>query len=157
MSSIFEEDKKALPSTLNVLTILTFVGCGIGLIFSLASPKLLEFSKGMIEKAAQNTTDDLQLAKLEEARQTIDLTQQNMIPLIGLGIAGIIACFIGAMMMRKLKKDGYYIYVIGQIVPVVGSMVFLGSAYYSDWKNIVGLIIPIVFIFLYTLQKKHLI
>ncbi len=157
MSSIFETDKKELPSTLNVLTILTFVGCGLGLIFSLASPKLLEFSRSMIEKAAQNTTDDLQLAKLEEARQTMDLTQQNMIPLMGLGIAGIIACFIGALMMRKLKKDGYYIYVIGQIVPIVGTMVFLGSTYFSDWKNIIGLVIPVVFIVLYTLQKKHLV
>lgn len=157
MSSIFETDKKELPSTLNVLTILTFVGCGLGLIFSLASPKLLEFSRSMIEKAAQNTTDDLQLAKLEEARQTMDITQQNMIPLMGLGIAGIIACFIGAWMMRKLKKDGYYIYVIGQIVPIVGTMVFLGSTYFSDWKNIIGLVIPVVFIVLYTLQKKHLV
>jgi hypothetical protein len=157
MSSIFETDKKELPSTLNVLTILTFVGCGLGLIFSLASPKLLEFSRSMIEKAAQNTTDDLQLAKLEEARQTMDITQQNMIPLMGLGIAGIIACFIGALMMRKLKKDGYYIYVIGQIVPIVGTMVFLGSTYFSDWKNIIGLVIPVVFIVLYTLQKKHLV
>ena len=45
-------DKPTLNSGLNVLTILTFIGSGIAILFSFATPAILKFSKSFMEKAA---------------------------------------------------------------------------------------------------------
>jgi hypothetical protein len=147
-----------LPKTLNVLTILTFVGSALGFIFSLATPFLLKFSKSMMDKAESMNTDmpASQVAEMAKAREIIEVTQQNMIPLMVVGIVGIIACVIGAMWMRKLKKDGYFIYVAGEVLPILGGFIFMGKYQFADWKSYLGLIIPVVFIALYTMQRKHL-
>ena len=43
---------QTLPRGLNVLTILTFIGCAIGAIFTLATPWLMKFSINMMNKAS---------------------------------------------------------------------------------------------------------
>ncbi|MEI9957274.1 MAG: hypothetical protein WDM90_13455 [Ferruginibacter sp.] len=51
-----------------------------------------------------------------------------MIPLIAIGIAGVILSFVGALWMRKFKKDGYWMYVAGELAPVLGSFLVIGTA-----------------------------
>ena len=88
----------------------------------------------------------------------MELSQQNAIPLTIIGMAGIILCFVGALWMRKLKKDGYWMYVAGEIAPVLGSVFILGTAQYTGVSSILlGVGIPILFVVLYTLQRKHLV
>lgn len=154
-----EENNSKLPQGLNVLTILTFIGCGIGLIGAIATPFIMKFSKEMMDKAASMSSDmtDKQLADIARGKQMIELTQQNIVPLTIVGVLGVLACLLGALWMRKRKKDGYWLYVAGEILPLIGSLIFLGTAAYADWKSYFGLIIPVVFIILYTVQKKHLI
>ena len=154
-----EENNSKLPQGLNVLTILTFIGCGIGLIGAIATPFIMRFSKEMMDKAASMSSDmtDKQLADIARGKQMIELTQQNIVPLTIVGVLGVLACLLGALWMRKRKKDGYWLYVAGEILPLIGSLIFLGTAAYADWKSYFGLIIPVVFIILYTVQKKHLI
>lgn len=153
-----EENNSKLPQGLNILTILTFIGCGIGIIGTIATPFIIKFSKGMMDKAASMSSEltDKQLAEIERGRQMIELTQQNIVPLTIVGLLGVLACLLGALWMRKRKKDGYWLYVAGEILPLIGSLIFLGTAAYADWKSYFGLIIPVVFIVLYTVQKKHL-
>ena len=58
--------------------------------------------------------------------------------------------------MRKLKQSGYLIYIVGQIIPIAAGFA-LGTQNFSDWKQLIGLVLPIVFIVLYTTQRKHLV
>ena len=150
---------KPLPGALNVLTILTFIGSAIGLIFSLATPWLMKFSLDMMNKAAETRTDQTskQIADAEAARKVIELTQANMTPLLLIGAAGIVLCFIGAVMMRKLKKDGFWIYVSGQVLPIIGSLALLGMAQFTGAMSYIMFLIPIVFIILYAMQRKYLV
>lgn len=154
-----EENNSKLPQSLNVLTILTFIGCGIGALGAVATPFIMKFSKEMMDKASAMSTEmsDKQLAEIERGRHMIELTQQNIVPLTIIGVIGITACLIGALWMRKLKKDGYWLYVAGEVLPLVGNLIFLGTAAYADWKSYLGLIIPVVFIILYTMQRKYLV
>ncbi|MES2429482.1 MAG: hypothetical protein V4556_01020 [Bacteroidota bacterium] len=154
-----EENKPKIPQGLNVLTILTFIGCAFGLLVTIATPFIMKFSLGMMDKATSMNPDmgQKELTDMENAKKLMALTQQHMGPLIILGLLGIVACFIGALWMRKLKKDGFWVYVAGQIIPIAGSMIFLGTAQYQDWKSYFGLIIPLVFIVLYSMQRKHLV
>lgn len=157
----FSEDGKAkIPSGLNVLTILTFVGCGIGILFSLLTPVINKFFLGMMEKA-QTSGADLtakQLEDMEKGKAVIELTQANMVPLMAVGIIGIVLCLAGAIMMRKLKKDGYLLYVGGELMPVIGNFIILGTAQFTGVTSIImGVGLPLLFVVLYTLQRKHLV
>ncbi len=158
--TLFPDDHEVpkLTQTLNVLTILTFIGCAIGILFSAATPWLLDFSNRMIVKSMDSP--DLtpeKIAELRKAKESIELTQHNIVPLIAIGVAGIILCFIGALMMRKLKKDGYWLYVAGQLVPLIGGIVIMGTAQYSTPSSFFVPLVIIVFIVLYTLQRKYLV
>ena len=156
--TVNEFEKKPLPTTLNVLTILTFIGCAIGLIFSFASPWMLKFSLSMMEKASQGSAEltPKQVADMEVAKRSIELTQNNMVPLIIIGLIGIALCFVGALMMRKLKKDGFWLYLGGQLLPLIGSLILLGTAQFTGVMSYVMFAIPIVFIVLYYTQIKYL-
>lgn len=154
-----EDGKPKLPSGLNVLTILTFVGCGIFGLITLATPAINKFFLSLIDKAA-NSGQELtakQVAEMEKGRAAIELASQNLIPLMALGMVGIILCFIGALWMRKFKKDGYWIYVAGHITPLLGGLLVMGTAQYTGVSSILfGVGIPLIFIVLYTMQRKYL-
>ncbi len=156
----FTGDKKTLPQTLNVLTILTFIGCGLGYVFTLAMPGLMKFSLKMMDKAASSGTElsPKDAAEIEKGRAAIELVQSHMTPLIIMGLITISLCLVGAIMMRKLKKDGYWIYIAGELLPIAGNYFIIGNSQFVGVSNILlGLIIPVVFVALYSTQKKNLV
>lgn len=146
-----------LPTMLNVLTILTIIGCVLFLLFSLATPSILKFSKKMMAESEKKEMTPKQMAEIEEARKAIELSETHMIPMMALTIAGIILCFIGALMMRKLKKDGYWIYLAGQIIPIIGTLVIVGTAAFATGGSFFFPVISVIFIILYTTQRKYLV
>ena len=150
---------KSLPQGLKVLTTLTYIGCAVFGLFTLFTPQITKFSLAMMEKAASSGSEmtEKQLSDLEKGRQAIELTQAHMIPIMLLSLVGIILCFAGAYMMRKLKKDGFWIYVAGQVLPLLGNFAILGTAQFVDYKSFGALIIPVIFISLYARQRKYLV
>ena len=59
--------------------------------------------------------------------------------------------------MRRLKRDGYWLYVTGELLPLVGGLIILGTSQYTNVTSIVlGVGIPLLFICLYTMQRKFL-
>jgi len=60
-------------------------------------------------------------------------------------------------MMWKLKKTGFYIYVIGEIAPVILPFVLFGGfGVLGTMALVMGLIFPIAFIIMYALNLKHM-
>lgn len=148
-----------LPKSLNILTILTFIGCGIGVIFTVLSPLFMDFSLKAIDKGAASGAEltQKQMADMEKSRHVIELTQSHLVPLLLVGSIGLILCFAGAVMMRKLKKDGFWIYVAGQVLPLAGNLAILGTAQFTGVSSYFAFILPLVFIYLYSRQRKYLI
>jgi len=147
-----------ISSTLNVLTILSFIGCGIMLLVSVFTPMIMNFSKKMMHDSLNSgQLSDKQIADIQKAMPGIEVMSQNMVPLMIVGIIGVVLCFIGALWMRRLKKDGFWIYIAGQIVPIIGGVILLGKYQFPDAKSYVWLLIPIVFIILYAGQRKYLV
>lgn len=154
------QQPKALPGMLNVLTILTFIGCGISYLSSLYS-------------FFTDNDPDKQIAKLNEAREkmgdsgfgakmidsSIDLVQKSYDNRYLLLIAGLVfttLCLIGAMQMRKLKKTGYYYYLIGELAPFVLMAGLFGSSFFGAIALLFSALIAIVFVILYSTQLKYL-
>ncbi len=154
-----DQGKAIMPTGLNVLTILTFIGCAIGGLFTLFTPMINKFLLSAMEKATsggQEIPAD-KLREMEKGKALIELSGQNMIPLMSIGLVGIILCFVGALWMRKYKKDGYLMYVIGELAPIVGSLFILGTSQFTGVVSVlIGLGIPLLFVILYTFQRKYL-
>jgi hypothetical protein len=152
---------KELPGMLNVLTILTFIGCGLSFLVSCYS-------------FISNNDPDKQIQKLNETREkvsdgsfgakmidsAIDMAQKsydNRYLLLITGLIFTILCLIGAMQMRKLKKAGYYYYLIGELAPFVLMAGLFGSSFFGAFALLFGALIAIIFVILYSSQLKHLI
>ena len=134
-----EQGQAKLPSGLNVLTILTFIGCSIFGLLTLFSPMLNKFLLGIMDKAGSSGQEltAKQIEEMQKGRAALELANQNMIPLMAIGLVGIALCFIGALWMRKFKKDGYWMYVAGELAPVLGSFLIMGAAQFSGVMSVV--------------------
>lgn len=151
--------KNGIPKKINSLTILTFVGCGIFALLTLLTPLLLPFALKFMDKAFTSGSADLsptQLADLAKARDLIELQIANAIPLMIIMLVGIGLRFVGALQMRKLKKDGFLFYVAGHIIPLVGTTVIMGLSQLKEGGYYVGVVIAGLFIFLYSKERKLL-
>jgi len=153
----FPEEKK-LPTGLNVLTILTFIGCAYELYQVVSS-----FFKGgdsikEFDKATEQMKDAPAWAKNfagPEMREVLQQSLDNKTPLLIIGLIAVGLCVFGAIEMRKLKKQGYFIWLIGEILPVISAAIFV-PAFFSTFLKFF-LVIQIIFIILYSVQRKYLI
>lgn len=151
---------KSLPGMLNVLTILTFIGCGISYLTGLYS-----FFTG--------NDPDKQIEQLNEAREkmgdsgfgakmiesSIDIIQKSYENRYLLLIAGLVfttLCLIGAIQMRKLKKSGYYSYIIGELAPIVLMAGLFGASFFGAISLLFAGLIAVIFVILYSTQLKYL-
>ncbi|HTM92403.1 MAG TPA: hypothetical protein VL095_08295 [Flavisolibacter sp.] len=149
---------KSLPAMLNVLTILTFIGCGLGLLssgwnFISSSSDQIEKLQEQREKMSEQTgfakkffDDSFDIAQ-------VGFDHKNLLLVVGL--IGLVLCLIGAIQMRKLKRSGFFMYTIGELAPifVLGGLLtsitninFLFSVFFS-----------FLFVILYATQLKHLV
>ena len=160
--SPFEETtSKKLPGSLNVLTILTFIGSGLGFLGTVYNS--INAKKGLDMMEKMQGSDDLEklpdFAKQfysPEAIEMARLSYENRVPLLILTLVGIALCVFGAIQMRKLKKQGYYLWLLGEILPFIGSIIFVGTAGMTGFAGIFIISITVLFIILYTLQLKYL-
>ncbi len=155
-----DDGKPTLPSGLNVLTILTFIGCSVLGLLTLFTPAINNFFSKALEKAASSGKEfsTKELEAMEKGKAALELAKQNMVPLMIVGIVCIALCFVGALWMRKFKKDGYWLYVAGELAPIVAGFFIMGSTQYQGvWSIVIGIGIPVLFVILYTMQRKYLI
>lgn len=163
-SELHDFDRPKLSSTLNVLTILTFIGCAIQLVgalwqFSVAqknyderdtviskmnSPEMPAFARSM-------------MGSPKDYEMMVTKSMENKIPLLIIGLLSAGLCFFGALQMRKLNKQGYLLYVIGELLPFISMIFFIGTFAMKGTGFYVGVAITLLFILLYTSQRKKLI
>jgi hypothetical protein len=155
----FVPQEKKLPSLLNVLTILTLIGCAIELFFG--SLNILNGRKNLdkleeMQSSGQmdNAPEFMKRFAGPEALENARLAYENRIPLFVIALVGISLCAYGAIQMRKLQKNGYFMWLIGELLPIVGSIIFIGIGFAGGMSFI--LLLPLLFIILYTTQLKYL-
>jgi len=154
------DGKQVIPSGIKTLTILTFIGSGLSLVFVGLTPFLNKLFLGFMEKARTSGSEltAKQIEDMEKGKAVLELTSANMIPLMVIGFVSIALCVLGAVWMRKLKKDGFWIYVGGELLPVVGNFILLGTDQFTGVSSVVmAVAIPLVFIALYFRQMKYLV
>ena len=152
-----DHEQPKLSTGLNVLTILTFIGCAFGLYSTIkdffGGQEALDKLKSNADKL---TEAPAWLKKLSgpEVQDMMAKAIDNRIPLLVVGLVSIVLCVFGAIEMRKLKKQGYIIWLVGETFPYICSAIFLPEFYSTVFAFV--LIFPLLFIILYTAQRKNL-
>jgi len=152
--------KKKIPSTLNVLTILTIVGSVFKFIAEIRSYYTGENRLKLLrERSAHLQQDSSAWIKRLNSPQMIEIVQNevaNKLPLLILGILCSGVSFYAATEMRKLKQRGYWIWLVGAFLPLIGTVLFIGPVFFEMYGWVV-MIIQLAFIILYSAQRKYLV
>lgn len=154
-----EGETPKLPSSLNVLTILTFIGCGIGALSSIWSFISAKKSYDDLVAAQSKMEDAPAFLKKMMGPEMIEMARkaaENRTVLLLIGLVGIALCTWGALEMRKLKKQGFILWTAGEFLPLIAGVIILGSGMFAGLA-VIGMVIPVVFLILYAVNKKHLI
>jgi hypothetical protein len=160
MLNLEQKDMQKLPQMLNVLTILTYIGCALAVVSSLWSYFTIETSYKLYEGLSTNPISDNSAANklMSGATDIIKKSYENRLLIMVFALVGAALCFYGAMQMRNLKKQGYLIYVVGELLPFISFAAFIGfGSILGGVSAIVGLLFAAVFIILYTTQRKNLV
>jgi hypothetical protein len=164
MTDLFteESERKGLPGNLNVLTILTFIGCGIGFFGGIlqyinADKSVANMEKTMSSPDFNSMPEFVKKMMTPEALEKARVLAVNKLPLLILGLVGVALCLAGALQMRKLRMQGYYLWLLGEIVPVIGMIIFIGDGAYTGWAAMITYVILLLFVILYTLERKYLV
>ena len=160
----YDENKPKLSSGLNVLTILTFIGCALQLIGSLWTFISAKSSYDKIDKLSEQMNSEKMPGWLksmmgdpETMIKMITKSYENRIPIILLSLVAVTLCFYGALQMRKLKKQGFLLYTIGEVLPFLTQFLFIGAFAFSGVAMYFAIGIALLFILLYSMQRKKLI
>lgn len=130
------------PMFLTVLCVLTFIASGIGTLTSLLAPLLAEQLTTLIQSAPNY--DEVQMA---EAVKVLN-AGWGYYSIMFLLAAGSL---IGAILMWTLKKVGFHIYTLSNLVALFVPMLMFSAA--LSWS---GIFFTAIFIILYGLNFKHL-
>ena len=107
----------------------------------------------------QDKVGDNELATkmMEGSIEMLHKTHDYRYILLLSGILFTTLCLIGALQMRKLKKSGYTLYVVGELTPLILSAVLLGFSFLGSITIAISALFAIVFVILYSTQRKYLV
>jgi ABC-type antimicrobial peptide transport system permease subunit len=113
---------------LKVLTILTLIGSGIAILSGIVQYLTAAKSLAAMQQMANSPDFDKMpdFAKKfysPEAIELVRLSVVNKLPILVVTLIGVIICILGAINIRKLKMQGYYMWIIGEIFPVITSII----------------------------------
>ena len=97
------------------------------------------------------------LPPVEHLDEMFTKSFENRFPIFILGLVATALCIFGALQMRKLKKQGFLFYVIGQLLPFFTTVLFVGMFIFSGSLIMFFSVVSLLFILLYFFQRKHLI
>lgn len=148
------------PPLLNVLTILTMIGCMLWFASGIWSyffaqksyQALFQTMQSPVYRSMMTGTDK---ALGNEVIETARITANNRISISLSYFIGSILCFWGARLMRRLRKDGFFYWLFGEIIPISVLFYAHGFRMFRGW-NIAMYLLMGVFFILYLTQLKYL-
>ena len=148
-----------IPSLLNILTILTLVGCSIGILSSFwayrSAKERYDDALGLqIPEGQFNIYPRKALGRYAEMERR---SYENRIAILLVSLTGIAFCAYGAFQMRRLKKRGFYLWMTGESLPILGTLFLVGGGAMGGVSIFLLLLIPAIFFFLYSSQRIYLV
>lgn len=153
-----QQTTKKPNSFLKVLTILTFIGCAFVLYSSVsgyvnadANIQKSQLAKEKLEEQGQENS--FMYKSLEKGIVMMEKQKENGVLFLIINVLGAALCIYGAIEMRKLHKMGYYSWLAGEFLPLIISVIILGTSMFSGFM-LIGLLFPLAFAIMYGTQLK---
>jgi hypothetical protein len=149
-------------SFLNIICILTFIGCAFSIASGIYSyqtgeKKLIEIQqqKEMLES---KEAPAFSIEMLDEAEGLIQKSIANKTLFLWLNIVCSIICAIGAFLMFRLKKIGFFIYAVPEIIApsIVLLILGMGTGAMGMFMSFGTFVFPIIFISMYASQLNDM-
>ena len=156
LDSTENEQPKKRPVFLTVLCILTWIGSGIGLLSGMVS-----FITGPADDYSElaNTPDPSGM--LDGIAPYEDFVMWSNVS-NGIGILVAALCIVGAILMFKLNKIGFFLYLAGCIISVAVTAMAMNVlmppmlAWVGVLTVVLGALISAAFIIMYAVNLKHM-
>lgn len=159
-----------ITTFLTVLCILTFVGSTFGILGGIYGYFTAKATTSMVTQSRETMDSLIKDANIDSADikplklvtnlsntmskgYTVEKIRNNSL----FQILASIFCLGGALLMWKLKKSGYYSYLIGTLIGIIGPLAIFGIDNFLGIASSLGVaLVGIVFCILYGLNYKHL-
>lgn len=159
------ETPKKRPTFLTVLCILTFIGSGgLGLLGQLYNYATFESSYDTKYEQITNGLEAMNDAGMDSGFM-YSFTENNLIILEksaeNLGMVTALTCLfallslLGAIMMFKLKKNGFYLYVVANLFAILVPLALIDFNA-TMFMTMIGGGITVLFVILYAINLKHM-
>lgn len=162
------DNKPKRPQFLTVLCILSFIGIGLMLAFTII---------GIIVNTPERQTEQIeQLRQLspsmaDQMEEQVAAQQESVLYKVQnyINLLFLLGSFLGVLQMWQLKKTGLYIYAIAELVPylfmIIGgkeAMQMFGSMGGGGMQSILYAVLVLLFVFdsafvvMYAVNLKHM-
>ena len=152
----FMDNTKKRPTFLTVICILSFVGIGFVIISSLIN--ILNMGNSQNEMMKLQTINS---SLFDSVNFDIFFYYSKINNIVG--FAAALICLAGVILMWRLKKLGFIIYIVGELAPTVTFFILFSSFFQNPLMSIVLMfssilmfIVAIVFIIMYAVNLKHM-
>lgn len=158
-SDLFNQHQEPrLTGMLNVLTILTFIGCALAYLggiygFLTSETQVRDLEKLRDQSSGSEFVDKMAQGSLEIAQKSYEYRYV----MLASCLIFTTMCLIGALQMRKLKKSGFTIYTIGELAPIVLTAVLIGFSFFGSIMIFMSAIFAVLFVILYATQLKYMV
>lgn len=149
------------PTFLTILCILTFVASAWWIYSGIQNFTSPEMTSGLAGEMLENFEDQISGQEGAESVSGIfDSISDSMTTekVKNNGLATIVTnilTLLGAILMWGLKKNGYYVYILGVLAAIISPILIFGGFVGGTSAFVVGFI-GVIFIILYGLNLKHM-
>ena len=157
---------KKRPDFLTVICILTFIGSGFGIINNVTNYLNADVLTEMGKQAIDQNREKVDSESSGEGKKLADQMMSGASAMMDkkklkqnylLTVLSNIMTLAGALLMFRLRKSGYWLYVAGIVVLVATPLVIFGTGNLLSMSiTMLFAAIGILFIILYSLQLRHL-
>jgi len=154
----------ARPTFLTVLCILTFIGSTWGVISNVRQYLTANTASALVNKAMEDSKSEIQKSS-DEGSKTAEsimnsvsdaLSSENLKKLAIYGGIASLLTLLGGLLMFQLKRSGFYLYVLGTLIGIVGTFMVFGSNLVGMFTGGAMAFFGILFVILYALNLKYL-
>jgi len=163
----FESEKQERPAFLTVLCVLTWIMSGY---IILTVPFNYFFSTDVSASTLQTTINDAMSQMAEDspeaaemmegfmmaASETISKAIDNAGWIAGTDLLVAILSAIGAFLMFKLRKTGFWIYVLAKVLGLISILAFLGVNILTMGVVSIAGFVGLIMVIMYGINRKHM-
>lgn len=163
MENPFETNQLKRPTFLTVLCILTFIGSGWGVLsqlFSLLFTNLVDVSaqteqlNTMMDNMESGAGTSFLSGILSSSQEVMQATMMHAKSIAVISLVLFLLSLCGAILMFSLRRIGFYIYTVAQLLLLFVVPYFAGFSMIVVMGMLFSALFTVVFIILYALNLK---